>query len=184
MEMKKWLVIGFLLISGCLSTHQLSSSVISRSQNDIHFQNKFVKIPKISRVYVSYSNDGYDSMRSYPGSGLEAMHVIREVFKSYVLQLTCAKSYKSSEAEYLYAREKKYDYFILPRLTNWTDSYTLLTGVPDQVAMNLKIYDLHANKLIDEITFSSVSSEIPGYSQTPRDLMHNGLRDVAHHLFI
>ena len=186
--MNKWFLLIAIVLTGCASTHEVVTnamqSTIAASEDSVHFKDNLIKIPKGKSAYLAYSNDGYDQVKSYPQSGQQAMGVLNKAFAPYFSKLICAKSYQSAQSEYLYAREKNYAYFILPRVTHWTDSYTLLTGVADEVAMNLKIYDLRTNQLVDEITFSSVSSKMPGYEKTPMELIQSALQDITNHLFM
>ncbi|WP_157966557.1 DUF4823 domain-containing protein [Fastidiosibacter lacustris] len=152
--------------------------------NDVHYVDKLVKLPKNATAYLAYPNNGYDDLHSYPQSGKKAINVINQSFKSYFRELHCAKDFRSAQFEYLAAREKNYDYFILPRITKWTDSYTLFTGIADEVVMNLKIYDLKTNTLINEIRINSQSSKVPGFEKSPSELLQEPLSAIASHLFI
>ncbi|MDA0912058.1 MAG: DUF4823 domain-containing protein, partial [Proteobacteria bacterium] len=104
--------------------------------------------------------------------------------KDHFKTLTLASHFQSAQFEYLTARDKKYDYFILPRISKWTESYTLLTGVADQVELSIKIYDLRTNQLIDEVHINSISSKMPGFEKTPLELLHEPLSAIAENLFM
>lgn len=186
--MKKLFLGLCFLMTGCASTHEIVATsmqkTVAAQSNDIHFLDGLVKLPNDSTAYMAYPNNGYDHLHSYPKSAKETLLALNDALKDHFKTLTLASHFQSAQFEYLAARDKKYDYFILPRITNWTDSYTLFTGVADNVAMNIKIYDLRTNQLIDEIHIKSISSKMPGFEKTPIELLHEPLTAIAENLFM
>lgn len=176
------------LMTGCASTHEIVAKsmqkTVAAQSNDIHFRDGLVKLPKNATAYMAYPNNGYDDLHSYPESAKETLLILNDVLKDHFKTLTLASHFQSAQFEYLAARNKKYDYFILPRISKWTESYTLLTGVADQVELSIKIYDLRTNQLIDEVHINSTSSKMPGFEKTPLELLHEPLTAIAESLFM
>ncbi|WP_119328110.1 DUF4823 domain-containing protein [Cysteiniphilum halobium] len=186
--MKKLFLSICFLITGCASTHQIVANsmqkTVAAQNNDIHFLDGLVKLPTNATAYMAYPNNGYDDLHSYPESAKETLLVLNDALKNHFKKLTLASHFQSAQFEYLAARSQKYDYFILPRIVKWTESYTLLTGVADQVKLSIKIYDLRTNQLIDEIHIKSTSSKMPGFEKKPIELLHEPLAAIAKNLFM
>ncbi len=186
--MKKFFLTFCFALSGCTSTHEIVTNSMQKTlaaQDDaIRYSDVLVKLPLHATAYMAYPNNGYDELHSYPDSAPKTMTVLSNIFKPYFKKLGVAKSFNSAQFEYLAARDKHYEYFILPRLLQWTDSYTFFTGVANKVVIDIKIYDLRTNQLIDEIHIQSESSKIPGFEKTPPDLLKEPLTTVAGHLFM
>ncbi|WP_119344773.1 DUF4823 domain-containing protein [Facilibium subflavum] len=176
-----------LTLSGCASTHQIITGSMQKTvgaqQDKIVYEDNTTKLSPKASAYLAYPNDGNDEYHSYPDSGKLVMNLLKDNFKACFSKFDYAQDYQSAQNEYLQAQSKGYQYFILPRILNWTDSYTLLTGVPAKVSITLKIYDLKTNQLLDSVEIKSISSQMPGFEKTPLELLSEPMKTVTRKLF-
>lgn len=190
MILRLWLVcLSFLFVAGCAGTQKIVTnappSVIRGEKTSVSYKdNNIAKIPKGSSVYIAYPNEGYDDYQVYPKSAKATLMAINQSFSPYFAKIGLSKSYQSAQSEYLNARRQDYDFFILPRIENWTDSYTLFTGVPDKVSLSLRFYALKTNTMIDAIEIHGESSRLPGYGKTTVELLTAPLTEIAHQIFV
>lgn len=174
-------------IISCESTNEIITHSMydqnSGQRSDIQYTD-FGPIAKKKSVYLAFPNIGYDEYRNYPSSANDTMVILKNGFGKYFPHLFSSKEYKSAEFEYLLARKKGYKYFILPRLLNWTNSYTLFTGVADKVTLRIKIYDLKTNTLLEQISIKSISSRVPGFEKNPTELLEYSLNKALNEIFL
>ena len=185
--MNRKLLLLILLLSGCASTHKIAvhsdQDVLTDNNNSVSYKSGVTPLTQPSTAYLAYSNDGYDDYHSYPNNGEIVMDLLHHIFSPYFSKFGVAKEYHSAQVDYIMARKAGFYYFILPRLTKWTQSNTLFTGVPNRVAMTLKIYNLKTNRLIDKVEIKGTGSKIAVFEKTPPELLKKPLDSVVDALF-
>ena len=184
-----YLVIIILLyaLTGCASSrYDVMDSVqktLAPQHSDTRYKYGVVRCQKNSSIYIAYANDGHDDYSSYPDSGKLVMGVLVKNFAPYARKLGYSDTYETAKSEYISAMNHGYHYFVLPRIECWTDSYTLLTGVAAKVKMTLKIYNIKSGVLLDNIKINSVGSKMPGFSQSPQQLLFKPIHEIVHNVF-
>ncbi|MFZ9036154.1 MAG: DUF4823 domain-containing protein [Francisellaceae bacterium] len=190
MSHKNWMMLlVVLMLSGCATQpeniNNTMADTVAKQDENIHFVGgQAIKIAPDSSVYIAYPNDGADDYHYYEGSGAEVLNVITTSLSPYFSKMMPAKSYQHARSAYMQARSEGYQYFILPHLKSWTDSYTMFTGVPDKVVLDLKIYDLITNQLLDQVEIKSISSVMPGFEKNPDELLGEAMNKLTARLFL
>lgn len=192
---KHLLLLAVLMLFGCASTTtviensaQSSPVVVQKAETPTDASYELVmnepleKLPLNTKGYIASANDGYDDFHFYEGSGLSVNRVLDQLFQPFFKTLWVSSTQRSARDEYIQAKTHGYDYFILPRISQWTQSQTWLTGVPNRVTLRVKIYDLHTDQLIDFFTIRSKGSSIVN-TGSPDQMLLTQLEPKIHLLF-
>ncbi|MCF6766577.1 DUF4823 domain-containing protein [Thiotrichales bacterium 19S3-7] len=168
------------LVSACSGVHQ----VVRADGKPLGLQTS----PEISqstsqRVLILMANDGSDDAQIYKGSGKITTQLIQNVFRPYFKVVKLESLNGSLENQLEMAKSQGYQYIIIPEILQWSDHYTFWTGVPDEVSLNLKIYNTNTQQQIDSFTIKSESSLTPKPNQKPQDLLYQPLKQIAKVMF-
>ena len=164
--------------------HSHPHALYPKVQNgNVVYDGALEPLQQSSSGYLAYSNDGYDAYNAYPDSGEIVMALLHHVFSPHFSKFDAAEAYHSAQADYLRAKKSGFHYFILPRISQWTQSHTFFTGVPNKIAMTLKIYNLKTNRLVDKVEIKSTGSKIAVFEKTPPELLKKPLNNVVNSLF-
>ncbi len=187
--MKNVLIIVLsLFVFGCATSNQKNDIASAISSGEIKIESndgKVVKLAPTSKICVFVPKDGYNpdnAWKPVQNSGLQLANAVTEAFSEYFPKTNEIVNDKDLNAAIKKARSKQYDYIIYPKIIAWTDHNTLLTGIPNQAKINLRIYNLKQKKIDNSIVISEQGSQFESYGVTTVNLIEKPLQEVAEQL--
>lgn len=169
--------LGFVITTGCSPNYQLINDVNNKTVPEIQ------KLAKNQSALLIIANDGYGDGEVHTGSGIKTTDTICHILQPYFKSIKIVGLESNFNEQMKSAYQKGYQYVIEPELNTWVDSFTFWTGVPDQIELNLKIYDAKTQKQLESYTIKSESSLTPRPNQKPQDLLYQPLNQIAQVIF-
>jgi hypothetical protein len=175
-------------MSACASTTNITidkgKSPDNSNDNTIS-TNELIQLHKESRICVFVPKDGMDTEltgKIIAGSGSQTANIVSDILGRYFQNINLEQDTDDLNLAIKNTRQKGYDYIVYPKILTWTNYATFWSGVPNKLAVNLRIYDVKNKKLVDSIIIENESSELvkPGFQTS--DLLRKPLNNVANQL--
>jgi hypothetical protein len=148
----QFILILFLIFVGCVSQHE---KTIPKQVEDITSMN--LPYNQSDKFGVMLSRDGKYETIDYPNSGMNVSLRIKkdlhEIFKDVVLVETINRKKAIDDS-----KKQDLKYLIIPQILHWEDRATNWSGKPDIIKIQLSLYDVNFDKIIESVLFHAESS--------------------------
>lgn len=165
---KSCLIAAAFLLIGCVHKFQVPPPA------------EVVAIPTGASVYVALVPDGRDDRpRTYEGSGKQATDAIVEALRRRGFQLYFGQAHESLDGSIQTARANRVRYVVYPRIVLWEDRLTEWSGLPDKLALAIRVVDAGTGKTIDSRRVKASSRWLTMGGDHPQDLLPELVSDWA-----
>lgn len=189
--MKKIIILFLsICIYGCATIDKPESKNTISSSGDIKIESndgEMIKINQSSKICVFVPKDGYNPDRYWQpvkGSGLLLANAVTEAFSEYFPQTKEIVDDKDLNKAIQEARAQNYDYIIYPKILVWTDHNTLLSGIPNEAKVNVRVYNIKEKRVENSILINEKGEQFESYGVSSINLMEKPLKEVAEQLVL
>ena len=135
-----------------------------------------------AKAYVSVPPDGQYAQQTYTGSGRITAGIVLAEFSTKMLNVDIADKKEYFDLALNNARRQGYQYLIVPKITHWEDSNTVLSGQPSKATINIRIVDVITGDIIDSVVIDSRSSVVRMTVASPEDALPEPIREYVNSL--
>ncbi|WP_424245081.1 hypothetical protein Dip510_000193 [Elusimicrobium posterum] len=137
--MKKLLIFALpaLLLTAC------ATASVKNSESAIP-----VVVPMEKKIAVALSNDGSYGSINYRASGIETSHALADALKKHFMNVTVWTNYVDFNTAKTQAAAQGFDYLIYPKITQWEDRNTPMSGRRDKVGITVYLVDAKTGSIL------------------------------------
>jgi len=163
----------FIFLAGCADSHQLIklNSVAS------------VKLNESGSVYVAVPTDGAYGSINYHGSGINTAQIIQSAFFRKVQHVEVAQKHEKISKAMEYAKNKNFEYLVVPTILHWEDRATEWSAIPDQVEVKIEIIELSSGRTIVSGIAKGKSGIATLGGDHPQDLLPKPIEEFVTSLY-
>jgi hypothetical protein len=161
-----------LFFIGCADKHQLT-----------RLDNITEKLDSNKNIFISIPEDGRYGNINYNGSGQNTSQIIFMSLSKYSNNVEKDRYYESLKDALVYSYEKGFEYLFFPVILEWEDRATEWSGLPDKVAIKIRVIDVKTNKTLDSVIIKGQSGLATFGGDHPQDLLNKPIDEYIHSLF-
>ena len=166
------------LLFGCAS----QKSIISNFGNDGSAKS-LVQLDPNKTIYITFPSAKLNQNISTPAYALKVSEAIQKAFEPYVKNIGVAKRSQTDLVNLQRAKQGGYVYLVEPTIDKWSDNRTFWTGVPDEVEIEIDVFDTATGELVDHFDITGTSSLMPSINFKPYELLSEPLNRISAQLF-
>lgn len=146
-------------IMGCASTYKYNE--ISPTET---------KLDRAKGVFISTPEDGWYENKQYRNSGRMTANAVRSAFSKYASR---AEVTSDCHGDDCFSRidTNKYGYYVQPEILHWEERATEWSGLPDQIEIQIVIYDTATKSEIFNASYKGKSKWMTFGGDHPQDLL-------------
>ena len=120
-------------------------------------------------VFVSLPKDGVFEGHDYTDSGYYVQQYFYDNLLRYTDHIVCATTVLSFEAAKAEARKHNAQILIYPSIVHWEDRNTAWSGLKDKVRINVIVYSLQENKILDKTSLYATNAWLTFVQAAPQN---------------
>lgn len=109
-------------------------------------------------VFLCVPADGKYGNITYPGTGPIVASLLKTAIEPKVSSVTVGASGENCQRTLQSAKKTNARYLFCPVIKHWEDRDTPWTGIPDNVVIEMLLYDVKSEKLLSAMTVSATST--------------------------
>lgn len=129
------------------------------------------KLNNAQKVFVALPQDGVYHNIKYAYSGQQVQQAFFETLSQYSMEVVMAESFQSIEDAKKQAQKVQAQILIYPIITHWEDRNTPWSGLRDKVRLNVQVYSVVDNKLIDKSSLYATNRWLTFVNAAPANLL-------------
>ncbi len=171
MTKKLFIFISVLIMSGCASTYK-----------HVDLQAPAEKLNPARGVLISIPEDGWYENTQYKNSGKMTANAVRAAFAKNAKRTDLTKDCKG-DACLNNINLNKYGYFVKPVILRWEDRATEWSGRPDQIEIQIIVFDAATRKELANSSYSGKSKWATLGGDHPQDLLPEPTNEYVRKLY-
>jgi hypothetical protein len=170
----------------CLSIILLSMMASCSVTKTISVNKNFpdtISLNSNASVFIALPNNGSYNGRVYENSGRQTQSHLQYALANYAKNIIIGTNYEQEASAKATAKAQGAQYLFYPVITHWEDCATAWSGIPDRVAVWIKIYDVTSGQLLYNVELYSKSRAVTMVTTDPSNLLPDLFKDLMKKIY-
>lgn len=134
-------------------------------------------------MFLCLPQDGVYQNIKYAYSGQQVQHAFFESLSRFGAEVVLGETFQSIEDAKKQAQKVQAQILIYPIITHWEDRNTPWSGMRDKVRINVQVYSVADNKLIDKSSLYATNRWIALVNAAPANLLKKIVPSYVENLY-
>lgn len=142
----------------------------SPNYNHQKLQSVDQKLDSSEGVLISIPENGWYENTEYRNSGKMTANAVRAAFSKYTSRVDVTNKCHGDDCFGIIDFEK-YGYYVKPEILHWEERATEWSGIPDQIEIQLAVYDVITKEELANYSYTGKSKWLTFGGDHPQDLL-------------